>query len=525
MAIQLATGIYGSESSNCCDRAMTFGGNNRNDTLLKMEGISKVFPGVVALKDVHLEVGHGEVVALMGENGAGKSTLMKILTGIYQPDAGKITYRGKEIHLNNPRAALSEGIIMIHQELSPIPEMTVAENLLIGREPVYKFLSIINWKEFRKTAGELLSLMDLSIHPNTRMKELSIAELQLVEIVKALSYDAGLIIMDEPTSSLPEKEVGKLFEVIAKLKEKNISIIYISHKIEEIYEIADSITILRDGEYIDSGPVSTIQYNDLINKMVGRELKEIFPKEKVELNETILEVKNFNKAGRLSDIRFELRENEILGIAGLVGAGRTELAEAVFGLNIPDSGSLFMDGKEIIVESPKNAINSGIGLIPDDRKLKGLILERSVLENISLAYLNNFCSFGGIIDKEDEREESKRQVRNLRIKISSLNQIAENQSGGNQQKIVIAKWLIGNARVLIFDEPTRGIDINAKAEIYKLMTSFIKQGKAIIMISSELPELIGMCDRILVMHKGKITGEFLQKEFNQEKILIAAMGQ
>jgi inositol transport system ATP-binding protein len=490
-----------------------------------MVGISKTFPGVVALKKVHLEVGYGMVHALMGENGAGKSTLMKILTGIIQPDTGKIIFRGKDTQFKNPGAALSSGIAMIHQELSLIPEMTIAENILIGREPVYKGLNIVNWKKLRQTAAELLQQMDLSINPETKIKDLCISEMQMVEIVKALSYDARLIIMDEPTSAISDKEVEKLFKVITKLKEKNISIIYISHKIEEIFKIADNITILRDGEYIDTCPAKTLLYDDLIKKMVGRELKEIFPKENMELKETILEVKNFNKVSRFSNISFYLQKQEILGIAGLMGSGRTELAEAVFGLKIPDSGSLFLNGKETKIRNPLDAINHGIGFIPEDRKLKGLCLSRSVMENISLAYLNNFCTFNDIIKLEKEKKETTQLVQNLNIKTSSIYQVVERLSGGNQQKVVLSKWLIGNASILIFDEPTRGIDINAKAEIYKIMTNFVKKDKAIIIISSELQELVGMCDRIIVFWKGKICGEFDRKDFNQERILKVAMGE
>jgi inositol transport system ATP-binding protein len=496
-----------------------------DNTLLLMEGISKAFPGVVALKDVHLKVDYGKVHALMGENGAGKSTLMKILAGILQADTGKIIFQGRETLFKNPARALSSGIVMIHQELSYIPEMTIAENILMGREPVSKFLGMVNRKKLRQTASDLLKQMELTINPDAKMKELSISEMQMVEIVKALSFDARLIIMDEPTSAISEKEVEKLFEVIVKLKEKNISIIYISHKIEEIYKIADDITILRDGEYIDTCSAKTLLYDDLIKKMVGRELKEIFPKENLELREKLLEVKNFNKAAIFSDISFFLRKQEILGIAGLMGAGRTELAEAVFGYNIPDSGKLFLNGKEIRIHNPKDAINNRIGFIPEDRKLKGLVLCRSLKENISLGYLDNFCTVGGIIKLENERRESKRQVQNLKIKTSSIHQVVDKLSGGNQQKVVLSKWLIGNADILIFDEPTRGIDINAKSEIYKIMTSFLKQNKAIIMISSELQELIGMCDRIIVLHKGKITGEFERKDFSQEKLLRAAMGE
>jgi len=496
-----------------------------NNMFLKMEGISKAFGGSIALKSVRFEAWHGKVHAIMGENGAGKSTLMRILCGIIQPDSGKIFLKGKEIRFRSPANALSAGISMIHQELNPIPEMTVAENILIGREPVYKGFGIVNRKKVRQTATELLEQMDMFIDPDTKMKELSISEMQMVEIVKALSYDARLIIMDEPTSAISDKEVEKLFEVILKLKERNISIIYISHKIEEIFKIADDITILRDGEYIDTCSAKTLLYDDLIKKMVGRELKEIFPKENIELKETVLEVKNFTKAARFLNISFRLRKQEILGIAGLMGAGRTELAEAVFGLDIPDSGSLFLNGKEIIIGNPRDAIKYGIGFIPEDRKIKGLILCRPVMENISLAYLDNFCTSGGIIKLEKERKESKRQVQNLKIKTSSIQEVAERLSGGNQQKVVLSKWLTGNAKILIFDEPTRGIDINSKAEIYKIMTSFLKQDKAIIIISSELQELIGICDRIIVLHKGKISGEFERKDFNQEGILKAAMGE
>ena len=492
---------------------------------MKMEGISKAFPGVIALKNVSLEIGYGEVLALMGENGAGKSTLMKILNGIHQPDKGKIFYQGKEIHLNSPRAAISEGIVMIHQELSTIPDMTVAENILVGRETCYKFPGIINRKKLRETVSKLLEVMDLSINPDTKMKELSISQMQMVEIVKALSFDAKLIIMDEPTSAVSDKEIAKLFEIILKLKKQNISIIYISHKIEEIFKIADKIVILRDGEYIDTCPVKTLKYDDLIEKMVGRELKEIFPKEEVRLTGTVLEVINFNRAGKFTGISFELRKHEILGIAGLMGAGRTELAEVIFGLEPRDSGRLLLNGKEVKIRNPRDSINNRIGFIPEDRKLKGLVLCRPVLENISMSYLSKFCTKGGFIKLEEERTESNRQLRNLKIKTSSLNQIVERLSGGNQQKVVLARWLTGDAEILIFDEPTRGIDINAKAEIYKIMTNFIKEGKSIILISSELPELIGMCDRILVMCKGRISGEFQRDNFNQERIMKAAFGE
>jgi inositol transport system ATP-binding protein len=492
---------------------------------LQMEGISKSFTGVSALNNVNLFIKQGEVHALMGENGAGKSTLMKILIGIHQKDNGKITFQGKEILFNNPKVALSSGIVMIHQELNPIPEMTIAENIFLGREPVYKGLNVVNGKKLRQTTSELLKQMDLSLDSDTKMKDLSISEMQMVEIVKALSYDARLIIMDEPTSAISDKEVEKLFEKISKLKAKNISIIYISHKMEEIYKIADSITILRDGEYIDTCSAKTLLYNDLIKKMVGRDLKEVFPKENINIKEVVFEVKNFNKTGVFSAINFCLRKGEILGIAGLMGAGRTELTETIFGIERPDSGKLFLNGQEIEIHNPGDAINNGIGLIPEDRKIKGLNLCWSVMENISLAYLDKFCSFGGIINLGKEKKEAVQQVRSLNIRTPSVRQQVERLSGGNQQKVVLSKWLIGNAAILIFDEPTRGIDIGSKSEIYKIMIDFVKQGKSIIMVSSELPELIGMCNRILVLHKGKITGEFEREHFNQERILKAAMGE
>jgi inositol transport system ATP-binding protein len=490
-----------------------------------MEGISKTFGNINALKNVHFEADYGRVHALMGENGAGKSTLMKILSGIIQPDEGKITLKGKEVQFKNPRAALSSGIVMIHQELSPIPEMTIAENILIGREPVYNMPGILNRNKLRQTAAELLKRMDLSLNPDLKMKDLSISEMQMVEIVKAFSYNAQLIIMDEPTSAISDKEVEKLFEIISKLKENNISIVYISHKIDEIYRIADDITILRDGEFIDRGPSKTLDYNDLIKKMVGRELREIFPKENLDLKETILEIKNFSKADKFSNISFSLRKQEILGIAGLMGAGRTEIAESLFGIDPPDSGNLYLNGIETKIRNPHDAINLGIGFIPEDRKIKGLILCRSVLENISLAFLNRFCFVGTLINLHKEKNEVKQQILNLKIKTSSVYQTAESLSGGNQQKVVLSKWMLGNSDILILDEPTRGIDINSKAEIYKIMTGFVKLGKSLIMISSELTELIGMCDRIIVFHKGKITREFKQKDFNQEMILKAAVGE
>jgi len=496
---------------------------SHNKTLIRMEGILKNFLGVIALNHVDMNIGYGEVRALIGENGAGKSTLMKILSGIHRCDDGKIIYKGQHVHIKNPHDALTLGIAMIHQELNHVPAMTVAENIFLGREPVHPILGIVNRKKMETLTTQILQQMDVKVSPCAKMCELSISEMQLVEIVKAISYKAELIIMDEPTSSLSGKEVEKLYSVIEMLKSKNVSVIYISHKLDEIFQIADTVTVLRDGEWIDTKPIAEINRNELIQKMAGRELKNVYPQRKANVKEIIFEVKNLNKHGNFSDIHFSLKKGEILGVYGLMGAGRTELAEALFGIAPADTGEIFIQGEKAKINSPQDAISYDIGFVPEDRKLKGLNTCGPVVSNTTIVFLSKICKYSQIIDKKEEKRIVTQQTQNLRIKISSLFQLVENLSGGNQQKIVLAKWLMGKPEILILYEPTRGIDVFAKTEIYKIMNDLVDQGMSIIMISSEIPEIMGMSDRLLVMQHGEISAEFSREHFNQEKIMEAAL--
>lgn len=490
--------------------------------ILEMEGISKEFPGVKALKDVTLRVKKGKVHALVGENGAGKSTLMKILNGIYMPDSGVIKLKGKEIKLRSPIDALKNGISMIHQELTPILNMTVAENIFLGREPLLRNLPIVNDREMINMTRKLLENLEMNIDPSTLMRNLSVAQMQMVEIAKAISYNSGLIIMDEPTSAISEKEVLHLFKIIRNLKSKGISIIFISHRFDEIYEIADEVTVLRDGEHIFTGSLEDVSREKLIEMMVGRELKQMFPKEDAEIGEVVLEVKNLTKQGVFYDVSFKVRRGEILGIAGLMGAGRTEVVESIFGIRQYDYGEIYVNGKKVDIKSPIDAINNRMALITEDRKT-GLFLPLTVEENIIMASLSNYTR-GFFVDGEKVSEDCKKQVDKLRIKTPSLSQKIKFLSGGNQQKALIARWLLTYPEILILDEPTRGIDVGAKAEIHKLITKMAQEGKAIIMISSELPEILGMSDRIIVMHEGRVKGELKREEASQEKIMRYAMG-
>lgn len=490
--------------------------------ILEMEGISKEFPGVKALKDVTLRVKKGKVHALVGENGAGKSTLMKILNGIYMPDSGVIKFGGKEIKLRSPIDALRNGISMIHQELTPVPNMTVAENIFLGREPLLGNLPIVNDREMINMTRKLLENLEINIDPSTPMGNLSVAQMQMVEIAKAISYNSELIIMDEPTSAISEKEVLHLFKIIRNLKSKGISIIFISHRFDEIYEIADEVTVLRDGEHIFTGALENVSREKLIEMMVGRELKQMFPKEDAEIGEVVLEVKNLTKQGVFYDVNFKVRRGEILGIAGLMGAGRTEVVESIFGIRHYDHGEIYINGKKVDIKSPIDAINNKMALITEDRKT-GLFLPLTVEENIIMASLSNYTR-GFFVDGKKVSEDCKKQVDKLRIKTPSLSQKIKFLSGGNQQKALIARWLLTYPEILILDEPTRGIDVGAKAEIHKLITKMAQEGKAIIMISSELPEILGMSDRIIVMHEGRVKGELKREEASQEKIMKYAMG-
>jgi inositol transport system ATP-binding protein len=497
---------------------------NKNVFALEMKGISKSFPGVKALDDVSLYVKLGTVHALMGENGAGKSTLMKILAGIYKPDKGELFLKGNKVGFTNPRDALHYGISMIHQELSFISELTVADNIFLGREPCLGKSKVINKKEQTVRALKLFNQYKIDLDPDKRMSALSVSDRQMVEIVKAVSNNADIIVMDEPTSAITEREVEKLFEIIKMLTSQGKSIIYISHKMDEIFKIADDITVLRDGCFIDSKPSAELNHDQLISLMVGRELKDVY-QSKTAKNETVfMEVKNLTRKGSFENISFTVHQGEVIGIAGLVGAGRTEVVESIFGVYPPHSGEIYINQEKVVHKHPKQAINNGIALVTEDRKQTGLNLIGSVRDNITLVNLRKFAFFNNIISQKKENHVVDEQIQSLKIKTPNRNIAVKNLSGGNQQKIVIAKWLINNPDILILDEPTRGIDIGAKAQIYKIISDFASSGKSVIVISSEMPELFGICDRIIVMSEGQLTGEFTRKEFDQEKIMACCAG-
>ncbi|MEY8690186.1 MAG: sugar ABC transporter ATP-binding protein [Leptothrix sp. (in: b-proteobacteria)] len=500
----------------------------QDDLVLDMKGIVKTFPGVKALDGVNLKVRAGAVHVLVGENGAGKSTLMKILSGEHAIDAGEIHFRGQRLDHQDTRAALEMGISMIHQELSPVLDLSIAENIFLGREPTLGHGS--GWSplqlfvDFKAMVAETQALLDrlgLKYDARQKMSTLSIAGMQLIEIAKAISRRAVLVIMDEPTSAISDTEVAMLFRQIADLKASGTAIIYITHKMDEIFRIADDITIIRDGQYIDSNIASAYDESTLIALMVGRTISSIFPKEEVPIGDVALDVRGLTRHGVFSDISFTVRRGEIVGLSGLVGAGRTEVARAIFGLDALDAGQVRLDGALLTLCNPSDAISHGIAMVSEDRKAEGLVLCRSVQENISLANLDKFVP-GLFLDQHAETAEGERMRNLLQIKTASLDTGVGTLSGGNQQKIVIAKWLLGDLRVLILDEPTRGIDVGSKSEIHKLMTQFTKQGLAIIMISSELPEILGMSDRIIVMQEGRMKGELLRKDATQESIMKLA---
>lgn len=493
-----------------------------DEIVLEMRGISKSFPGVKALENVELVVRAGEVHALMGENGAGKSTLMKILNGVYQKDSGSILLNKKEFLARSPKEAINNGIAMIYQELNPVLDMMVYENIFLGRELKNK-LGLVDKMKMINETGLLFEQIGIGISPTSKMKDLSVAKLQLVEIVKAISLQAKVIVMDEPTSAITETEAEILFEQIEKLKKNNVAIIYISHKMNEIFKISDRITILRDGMYIGTYASSEIDNERLISLMVNRKIEDIYPVRTTQKGEELLKVENLSYQDKLKQINFSLYSGEILGIAGLVGSGRSELVETVFGLHKRSSGVIKKANKVLNIKSPKDAIKAGISLITEDRKVTGLNLKGSVKDNISLIFLKRFVQWG-VIHKNKELNTVSSFVKKLAIKAADMNTVVASLSGGNQQKIVISKWLLGNPDIIIFDEPTRGIDVGAKREIYSIMVELAKEGKGIIIISSEMPELIGTADRIIVMHEGKITGEIEKADFSQELIMKYASG-
>ncbi|MEG1311755.1 MAG: ribose ABC transporter ATP-binding protein RbsA [Romboutsia sp.] len=487
--------------------------------ILKMNNIIKEFPGVKALDGVNLQLYEGRVMALMGENGAGKSTLMKILSGVYKKDGGQIFYKGIETDIKGPKDAGEKGIAIIHQELNLIKDLSIGENIFLGREPKKGFR--IDFNKLYTDADKLLQKLNVEISSKELVENLSIAQMQMVEIAKALSLDAKIIIMDEPTDALTDKETKSLFNVITELKNEGKAIVYISHRLKEIFEICDGITVLRDGKYVGYEDVSNLDEDKMIEMMVGRKLTDQFPRVKTEMGKTVLEVKNLTNQ-YIKDISFEVKAGEILGISGLMGAGRTELAKTIYGHFKKTSGQIYKYGKLIENNSAKDAIKNRIAYVSEDRKGDGLILELSVKENMSISSLERVSSIFRI-DKKKELERVKSYIDRMRIKTPSENQLIKNLSGGNQQKIAIAKALMIHPDVLILDEPTRGVDVGAKKEIYDLVNEFKNSGKAVIMISSEMPEILGLSDRIIVLSQGVLTGEFDRKDATQESILKCAV--
>jgi ribose transport system ATP-binding protein len=493
------------------------------DLLVEMVGIEKRFPGVHALEDARFELEAGEVHALVGENGAGKSTLMKILSGIYQPDAGSIRFRGQDVEIPNPRAAQQLGISIIHQELNLMPHLTVAQNIFIGREPRARLPFVLDDRALNTEAQALFESLHLRMDPRRRVGDLAVAEQQMVEIAKALSFNAAVLIMDEPTAALTETEIGELFRIIRQLRDQGVGVVHISHRLEELKQISDRVTVMRDGRYVATVPTAEARLEQIISMMVGRTIFE----EATEIpeaanDEVVLEVRNLNRGRMVRDVSFELRKGEILGFAGLVGAGRTEVARAVFGADRAESGEILVHGTPVRIASPADAVRHGIGYLSEDRKRFGLALGMDVESNIVLASLRRFVGWLGRINSRLTRLASQRQVTNLAIKTPSLHQKVRNLSGGTQQKVVVGKWLTADTEILIFDEPTRGIDIGAKSEIYRLLNDLARDGKAIIMISSELPEILRMSHRIVVMCEGRITGVLPAAEATQEAIMAYA---
>jgi len=490
--------------------------------LLTIEGVSKSFPGVQALKDVQLNLNSGEVLALVGENGAGKSTLMKVLSGIYKRDEGIIKLNNQEINVEGPLQAQKLGIAIIHQEMNLMPHLTVAQNILIGREPRKWFGIACDDKELNRRAKILLDELSLSLEPTQVVGNLTVAKQQMVEIAKALSYDSKIIIMDEPTSALTQSETEVLFKIINNLRKSGKGIIYISHRMEELTKISDRITVFRDGKYIDTLVTKDTQISKIISLMIGREVAQDLRPETVRKfsdKEVALEVKGLSTKNLLKDISFQLHKGEILGFAGLMGAGRTELALAIVGKDQITEGQIIVNGKEVKINNPADAVSNGIGYLSEDRKRFGVLLNQDVKFNIVLSNLRKITSKFGFVNNNQSRLSSTSAVKNLSIRTPSIDQMVKNLSGGNQQKVVIGKWLTRETDVLIFDEPTRGIDVGAKDEIYKLLQELVSQGKSIIMISSELPEILRMSDRILVMCEGRVTGILSNKEADQNLIM------
>ncbi len=491
---------------------------NNTDYILEVENISKAFPGVQALQDINMKVRKGTVHALMGENGAGKSTLMKIVVGVYTADTGTVKIDGEVAHYNNIGASIKHGVSMIFQELNPIPHMTVAENIYLNREP-RKGMFVDFKKMINDTEVLFKSLGIYNINPTDKMFKLTVAKKQMVEIAKAISYNSKLIIMDEPTSAITDKEVDHLFEMVRKLKkENNVAFIFITHKMDEVFKITDEITVFRDGRYVGTDLAVNSSRDKLIEWMVGREINQMFPKEEAEIGEVVMSCRGLTRNGVFKDVSFDLRRGEILGFAGLMGAGRTEVMEALFGYTKLDAGEIFIHGKKVNISMPRDALKFHMALLTEDRKGTGCFLPLSVRDNMTVASMTQYSKLGFLRKKAMEKA-CLEQKDKMAIKTPSMSQLIKNLSGGNQQKVLVARWLMTNPEILIVDEPTRGIDVGAKAEIHKLLSMMAKEGRSVIMISSELPEVMGMSDRIMVMHEGKITGEVSRSDADQTLIM------
>ncbi|MBA4421426.1 MAG: D-xylose ABC transporter ATP-binding protein [Anaerolinea sp.] len=491
---------------------------------LELKNITKSFPGVLAVQDVTLHAYVGEILALVGENGAGKSTLMNILSGAFSADCGTILLDGQEVKITSPRRAQELGIAMIHQELALIPQMTVAQNIFLGREPLFAAGTLVNIKKMMDDAQDILNQLGLDFAVNALISDLSIAQRQMVEIAKAISTKSRVIILDEPTSALSERESGKLFNLMRSLREQGVTLIYISHRMEEIFALSDRVAVMRDGQLVGVAPTKELTVGTIVQMMVGRELKDFFPKTETQRGCVTLEVQNLRSGARLKDASFTLYKGEIVGLAGLVGSGRTEIARVLFGADKNEGGEIRVDGQSVKIHSPQEAIRHGIGLVTEDRKVQGLFLGQSVRSNASVSLFQRLSRLGFLLYGKIDQW-TRGAIQQLNIRASNLEQRAGNLSGGNQQKVVIARWLAVNPKILILDEPTRGIDVSSKAEIHSLISELAAKGVAILMISSELPEILGISDRILVMREGQLTAEFSRAEATQGRIMQAATGQ
>ena len=491
-----------------------------SEFILELKNITKRFASVEVLHSVSFGLIPGEVHALLGENGAGKSTLVKVMTGVHQPEAGEIFLDGTAVQFSNPRESRQAGIAAIYQELSLFPNLNVAENIFVGRQPTTTG-GQIDWHGLYCEADRLLSSLGVHLDLKKKARDLSIGQQQMVEIARAISVKARILIMDEPTSSLTLSEVADLFRLVRRLKGDGTTIVFISHRLEEIYELADQVTVLRDGLYVDTRPISEVSHEDLIRMMVGRKITNLFPKQEVQAGEIVLQVEHLSRTGIFEDVSFELRKGEILGLAGLVGAGRTEVARAIFGIDPATSGTIRIRGKEEVIRSPGQAIRLGLAYVPEDRQIHGLIPQMDLVENISLPQLEGFAT-NGWLNTQLERSTAVTSARQMEVRASHIFQKARELSGGNQQKVVLAKWLSTHPRILILDEPTRGIDVGTKTAVHALMSKLAAEGLAILMISSELPEVLGMSDRVVVMREGHVTAQFTRAEATQEKILYFA---